>query len=124
MLREAVQRTALPAHSADAVSGSHPFSELSGALGRTLDRLRRAWSNHLAVDLGTSSTRIFLPGSGLVLNEPSVIAFNRECRELVAAGSEAKMALGRQASAISIVQPLKGGVIADFDAAELMLSFF
>jgi rod shape-determining protein MreB and related proteins len=78
----------------------------------------------MAVDLGTSNTIIYVPDEGVVLNEPSVIAFNRDTRQVIAVGREAKVALGRHAGGISVVRPLKDGVIADFDAAELMLAYF
>jgi rod shape-determining protein MreB and related proteins len=88
------------------------------------ERFQKAFSNDLVVDLGTSNTIIFVPDEGVVLNEPSLIALNNNNNEIVAVGREAKLALGRQASTIRIVRPLKEGVIADFDATELMLSYF
>jgi rod shape-determining protein MreB len=91
---------------------------------RAKEHLHKAFSNDLAVDLGTSNTVIYIPGDGVVLNEPSVIALNKDTNKVVAVGREAKLALGRQASTISVVRPIKDGVIADFDAAELMLSYF
>jgi rod shape-determining protein MreB len=93
-------------------------------LGRARERMHKAFSNDLALDLGTSNTVIYIPDDGVVLNEPSVIALNRESNKVVAVGREAKLALGRQANTIRIVRPIKDGVIANFDAAELMLSYF
>src|SRR5207253_10438683 len=93
-------------------------------IARDKERLRRAFANDMAVDLGTSNTVIYVPDSGVVLNEPSIIALNRKTRQVIAVGREAKVALGRQASGVSVVRPLKDGVIGDFDAAELMLTYF
>jgi rod shape-determining protein MreB len=97
---------------------------LRQALRRAKERFHKVFSNDLVVDLGTSNTIIYVPNDGVVLNEPSVIAFDNDTNQVVAVGQEAKSALGRQASRIRIVCPLKEGVIADFDAAELMLSSF
>jgi rod shape-determining protein MreB and related proteins len=124
----------MPNHSAPEALMNSPRTEsaatirqplsLGQIIARARERFRRAFSNDLAVDLGTSNTIIYVPDEGVVLNEPSVIAFNRDSRQVIAVGHEAKVALGRQASGISVVRPLKDGVIADFDAAELMLSYF
>lgn len=95
-----------------------------GVLTRAKERLQKIFSNDLVVDLGTSNTVIYVPDHGVVLNEPSVIAINNDTDQVVAVGREAKLALGRQASTIRIVRPLKDGVIADFDATEQMLSHF
>ena len=88
------------------------------------ERFQKFFSNDLVVDLGTSNTIIYVPGDSVVLNEPSVIAIDNDTNKIVSVGREAKSALGRQASRIRIVRPLKDGVIADFDATELMLSSF
>lgn len=93
-------------------------------LRRAKERFHKAFSNDLAVDLGTSNTIIYVPDDGVVINEPSVIALDIDTNRVIAIGQEAKLALGRQASRIRIVRPLKDGVIADFDAAERMLSCF
>jgi rod shape-determining protein MreB len=95
-----------------------------GVLTRAKEQLQKLFSNDLVVDLGTSNTVIYIPDHGVVLNEPSVIAINNDTDQVVALGREAKLALGRQASTIRVVRPLKDGVIADFDATEQMLSHF
>ena len=99
-------------------------SNFKGMLRRVKERVQKVFSNDLVVDLGTSNTIIYVPGDSVVLNEPSVIAIDKDTNKIVAVGKEAKSALGRQASRIRIVRPLKDGVIADFDATELMLSSF
>ena len=87
-------------------------------------RLHLAMAGELAVDLGTANTRVYAVGRGVVLNEPSVIAFNKSQGRVVAVGRQAKMMIGREPSSIRVVCPLRDGVIADFDAAEKMLSHF
>ena len=99
-------------------------SNKRGVLTRVKERLQKAFSNDLVVDMGTSNTIIYVPDHGVVLNEPSVIAINNDTDQVVAVGREAKLAMGRQAGAIRVVRPLKDGVIADFDATEQMLSHF
>jgi rod shape-determining protein MreB len=85
------------------------------------------FSNDLAIDLGTSNTRLFLRGRGIVVNEPSVVAVRTlpgGKREVVAVGREAKDMLGRTPDAITAIRPVKDGVIADFDATSEMLRHF
>ena len=105
-------------------SADRAATDRRGVLTRAKERLQKLFSNDLVVDLGTSNTVIYVPDHGVVLNEPSVIAINNDTDQVVAIGREAKLALGRQASTIRIVRPLKDGVIADFDATEQMLSHF
>ena len=81
----------------------------------------------LAIDLGTSNTLIFVKGRGIVLNEPSVVVVqntSRGERKVVAVGREAKDMIGRTPTAVSAIRPIQEGVIADFEAAEAMLSHF
>jgi rod shape-determining protein MreB and related proteins len=85
------------------------------------------FSSDLAVDLGTSNTRVFVRGKGIVVNEPSVVAVRTAPggkREVVAVGREAKDMLGRTPDQISAIRPVKDGVIADFDATAEMLRHF
>jgi rod shape-determining protein MreB and related proteins len=79
--------------------------------------------DELAIDLGAANTRIYLPGVGLVVNEPSVIAYDASGR-IAAVGREAKRLARRQPREIRIARPIKDGVIADCDAASQMLSQF
>jgi rod shape-determining protein MreB and related proteins len=78
----------------------------------------------LAIDLGTANTCVFVPGRGIVLNEPSVVAFNTEHNRIEAVGTKAREMIGRTPQNMVAVRPLRDGVIADFDAAERMLSDF
>jgi rod shape-determining protein MreB len=89
-----------------------------------IQRLRLSLTGELAVDLGTSHTRVYAVGNGAVFNEPSVIAFSARSGRVVAVGREAKLMIGREPRLIQVAQPLRNGVIADFEAAEKMLTHF
>jgi len=80
----------------------------------------------MAIDLGTANTVVYVPGRGIVLDEPSVVAIEErgDDQKVIAAGQEAKTMLGRTPSKIDTVQPLRDGVIADFNAAEEMIKYF
>ncbi len=78
----------------------------------------------IAIDLGTANTLIQVRGEGIVLNEPSVVALDRSTRRLRAVGLEAKRMLGRTPDNTLAIRPLRDGVIADVDMAELMLRHF
>ncbi|MGZ4136808.1 MAG: rod shape-determining protein MreB [Actinomycetota bacterium] len=78
----------------------------------------------MAVDLGTANTLVYVRRSGIVLNEPSVVAINTLTGAILAVGNEAKRMIGRTPSHIQAVRPLKDGVIADFDVTEKMLRYF
>jgi rod shape-determining protein MreB len=79
-------------------------------------------ADDLAVDLGTANTLVYVRGQGIVLNEPSIVAMKDGT--VLAAGHEAKAMLGRAPGTISVIRPLRHGVIADFDSTEKMLHFF
>ena len=83
-------------------------------------------SNDLAIDLGTANTLVYVPGKGIVLEEPSVVAFNTESgsNKVMSVGREAKAMLGRAPDSVLTVQPMRDGVIADFVAAEEMIKHF
>ena len=83
-----------------------------------------AFANDIAIDLGTANTCVFARGRGIVLNEPSIVAFNTAKGSIEAVGTEAHEMLGRTPANIKPVRPMKDGVIADFDAAEKMLMHF
>ncbi|HEX9697116.1 MAG TPA: rod shape-determining protein [Actinomycetota bacterium] len=88
--------------------------------GRSLQFLGR----DMAIDLGTANTLVYVRGRGIVLNEPSVVAINSKTGAILAVGAEAKRMMGRTPSHITVVRPLKDGVIADFEVTEKMLRFF
>lgn len=78
----------------------------------------------MAIDLGTANTLVYVRGSGIVLNEPSVVAINTRNSRALAVGMEAKRMIGRTPSYIQAIRPLRDGVIADFDITEKMLRYF
>jgi rod shape-determining protein MreB len=85
------------------------------------------FSNDLAIDLGTANTLVYVKGQGVVCNEPSVVAVQKDARggrKVLAVGAEAKRMLGRTPGNIEAIRPLKDGVIADFDITEAMLRKF
>lgn len=92
------------------------------------NKIRGLFSNDLAIDLGTANTLICMPGQGVVLSEPSVVAIksdqSRGVKTIVAVGEETKNMLGRTPTNITAIKPLKDGVIADFAATEKMLRYF
>jgi rod shape-determining protein MreB len=86
-----------------------------------------AFSHDLAIDLGTANTLVYMKGSGVVLNEPSVVAMKKNDRggnRVLAVGKEAKLMLGRTPGNIVAIRPMMDGVIADFEVAEAMLRYF
>jgi rod shape-determining protein MreB len=82
------------------------------------------FSADIAIDLGTANTLIFMKGKGIVLNEPSIVAFDRNTKKIVAIGNEAREMLGRTHRDIRTIRPMRDGVIADFEIAEGMLREF
>jgi len=82
------------------------------------------FSNDLAIDLGTANTLVYAKGRGIVVNEPSIVALDRNNKKVVAVGHEAKEMLGRTPADIVAVKPMRDGVIADFDVTEVMLKYF
>lgn len=78
----------------------------------------------LGIDLGTASIVFYGRGKGIVLNEPAVIAVDRETRHVLAIGEEARKMLGRAPGNILVMRPLRDGMIADFDMASAMLRYF
>jgi rod shape-determining protein MreB len=81
-------------------------------------------SNDIGIDLGTANTLVYVKGQGIVVNEPSIVALDRQTNKPMAIGAGAKEMLGRENPDIQVVRPLKDGVIADFDVTEEMLRFF
>ena len=78
----------------------------------------------LAIDLGTANTCVFALGKGVIISEPSLIAFNTSTGAVEAVGEHARGMLGRTPDRLRPVRPIRDGVIADFDATEKMLSYF
>lgn len=78
----------------------------------------------VGIDLGTASILVYIKGKGVVLKEPSVVAFDRDTSRIKAIGEEARLMLGRTPGNIVAVRPLRQGVISDYTVTEKMLKFF
>jgi len=91
----------------------NPFSKI-------INRL----SQDIGIDLGTANTLVYLGGRGIVVREPSVVAINKNTKEILAVGEEAKRMVGRTPAHIVAVRPLVDGVISDFEVTEQMLKYF
>lgn len=85
---------------------------------------RLSLSRDMGIDLGTANTLVYVSGRGVVLQEPSVVAIDETTGKPLAVGEEAKQMLGRTPGNIRALRPLRDGVIADFDVAEVMLKHF
>src|SRR3954470_21355361 len=86
------------------------------------------FSNDIAIDLGTANTLVYVKGRGVILDEPSVVAVQKNYRgmqnRVMAVGKDAKQMLGRTPGSIHAVRPIKDGVIADFEVTQSMLKHF
>ena len=89
-----------------------------------LDKLALLWTTDIGIDLGTTNVVMYVKGRGIVLDEPGCVACDTKTREVIAVGREAKAILGRTPDGIEVIQPLKGGVIADYDTTAYMLRHF
>lgn len=87
-------------------------------------KIDKFFSYNVGVDLGTSNTRVYVEGDGIVVNEPSVVAINQKTGRVVAVGDAAKQMVGRTPTHIVALNPLVEGVISNFEAAEEMLVYF
>lgn len=81
-------------------------------------------SMDIGIDLGTASILVYIKGKGIVLKEPSVVAYDRDSQEIVAIGEEARKMIGRTPGNITAVRPLRQGVISDYIVTERMLKYF
>ena len=78
----------------------------------------------IGIDLGTASILVYVKGKGVILKEPSVVAFDRDSNEVKAIGEEARLMLGRTPGNIIAVRPLRQGVISDYTVTEKMIKYF
>lgn len=83
-----------------------------------------AFTEEVGIDLGTANVLVYIQGKGIVLDEPSVVAINKDNKEILAVGEEARQMLGRTPGNIVAVRPLRDGVISDYDITERMLKYF
>jgi rod shape-determining protein MreB and related proteins len=92
------------------------------------DKFSDYFSNDIAIDLGTANTLVYVKGRGIILDEPSVVAVQKNYRgvqnRVLAVGKEAKEMLGRTPGSIVAIRPIKDGVIADFEVTSSMLKYF
>ena len=92
-----------------------------------IEFITKIFSNDIAIDLGTANTLVFVPGKGIMIREPSVVAVQKNQRgelKVLAVGSEAKLMLGRTPGTIQAIRPMKDGVIANFDVTAAMIRHF
>ena len=92
-----------------------------------LDKFIGVFSNDMAIDLGTANTIVSVRGKGIIINEPSVVAVQRDRQgkdRILAVGQEAKRMLGKTPINIQAVRPMQDGVIADFEMTERMIRYF
>ena len=82
------------------------------------------FSNDMGIDLGTSTTLVYVKGQGIVLWEPSVVAINQDTGDILAVGTEAKKMVGKTPANITAFRPMRDGVIADFEVTEKMIRHF
>ncbi len=83
-----------------------------------------AWGKDIGIDLGTASVLVYVKGKGIVLNEPSVVAIDKNSGKLLKVGADAQAMLGRTPGNIVAIRPLRDGVISDYDMTERMLKEF
>ena len=82
------------------------------------------FSSDIGIDLGTASVLVYIKGKGVVLKEPSVVAFDRDTNKIKAIGEDARLMLGRTPGNIVAVRPLRQGVISDYTVTEKMMKYF
>ncbi|MRH42975.1 MreB/Mrl family cell shape determining protein [Aquibacillus halophilus] len=85
---------------------------------------RFSLSQDLGIDLGTANTLVFVKGKGIVVREPSVVAKNLNTGEIQAVGRDARNMIGRTPGNISVIRPMKDGVIADYDTTAVMMKYY
>src|SRR3989338_5028495 len=83
-----------------------------------------SFSPKLGIDLGTTTVLVYVPGRGIVLNEPSVVAVSVRDNKILAIGNDAKAMIGRTPGEIIAYRPMKDGVIADYRVTEAMLRYY
>ena len=76
---------------------------------------------HIGLDLGTSNTRMYLKGNGIIMRSPTVVAIDKRDEEVVAVGKDAKMMIGKTPAHIGAFRPIRDGVVSEFEATVLML---
>lgn len=93
-------------------------------LWNPIDAILGLFSLDIGIDLGTANTLVFVRGKGIVINEPSWVAIEKESRRVLAIGAEAKEMVGRTPANIVAIRPLRDGVISEFEVTQAMLDYF
>ncbi|MCL5018883.1 MAG: rod shape-determining protein [Patescibacteria group bacterium] len=88
------------------------------------DKFFSIFSHDIGIDLGTANTLVWVRGKGIVIREPSIVTMHKKDKKLIAIGTEAKKMLGKTPASLVTIRPLRGGVIADFDATSAMISHY
>src|SRR6266852_632233 len=96
----------------------------NGSRAHNLRSLFSIFSSDLAIDLGTANTLVYARGKGIVVNEPSIVAINKNTGEVAAVGKEAKAMLGRPPGNIVALKVMNDGVFDDSEVTEKMLNYF
>jgi len=89
-----------------------------------IDALLGLFSLDIGIDLGTANTLVFVRGKGIVINEPSWVAIERDSKKILAIGAEAKEMVGRTPANIAAIRPMRDGVISEFEVTQVMLDYF
>jgi rod shape-determining protein MreB len=93
-------------------------------LWNPIDALLGLFSLDIGIDLGTANTLVYVRGKGIVINEPSWVAIERDSRRVLSIGAEAKEMVGRTPANIVAIRPLRDGVISEFEVTQAMLDYF
>lgn len=93
-------------------------------MSSVLDKFFSLFSYDIGIDLGTANTLVWVKEKGVVIREPSIVAMHKKTKKMIAIGTEAKKMLGKTPPNILVVRPLRGGVIADFDATSSMIEYY
>jgi rod shape-determining protein MreB len=97
---------------------------MNGDLEREIFLGRFSFSQDLGIDLGTANTLVFVKGKGVVVSEPSVVARNIQTGDIEAVGNAARNMIGRTPGNITVIRPMKDGVIADYDTTAAMMRYY
>ena len=88
------------------------------------DSLWGLFTHDIGIDLGTANTMVTLRGKGIIIKEPSVVSINKNTKQILAVGSDARKMIGRTPAHVVAIKPLSDGVISDFDTTEAMIRYF
>ena len=101
-----------------------PALARADASGKFFGKGKEMLGSDIGIDLGTASILVYIRGKGVVLSEPSVVAYDKDTNQIKAIGEEARLMIGRTPGNIAAVRPLRQGVISDYTVTEKMLKYF